>query len=342
LEYLFEYAGKNQEIKNIHSLFSNDNNSRSIELLEWQYGKDSYPSSKVLFAISKDNELAGMYASYSCAANIFEKTGRVSISLNTLIDKHHRRKGLFVNLAKAQYDWLIENSVDLIIGFPNKFSQKGLFHNLNWTDAGPIPFRIKFLNWRFFLRKLKIPVLRKEMSIERFYSSEGNKNIREIKKFDGQATELWSKFIAQNVIAINRSEEFLNWRFCNKPNFKYKSFGIYNSENRLTAFITCQLVEKYDSNALLIMEFIYDLKEEIFASKLIDYVIRLAKQCNAEIAMTWSFKHAPNFDLFQKKAFVKFPNVIKPTHFGFLPLNYQNKKLQRSDFYISYADADWI
>jgi len=60
----------------------------------------------------------------------------VAQSGDTMTDPDHRKKGLFVYLAKKTYEFAREQGIDFIFGFPNEFSYPGFKKKLDWVFYG--------------------------------------------------------------------------------------------------------------------------------------------------------------------------------------------------------------
>lgn len=60
----------------------------------------------------------------------------VAQSGDTMTDPDHRKKGLFVKLAKETYDFAGKDGIDFIFGFPNEFSYPGFKKKLDWIFYG--------------------------------------------------------------------------------------------------------------------------------------------------------------------------------------------------------------
>lgn len=60
----------------------------------------------------------------------------VAQSGDTMTDPDHRKKGLFVKLAKNTYEFAGTQGINFIFGFPNEFSYPGFKNKLDWIFFG--------------------------------------------------------------------------------------------------------------------------------------------------------------------------------------------------------------
>lgn len=113
---------------------------------------------------------AAFYGVFPIIINYESKSYLVSQSGDTMTVPEHRKKGLFVALAKETYQLAHDNGVKLVFGFPNQNSFPGFKKKLDWVfngymqkftiSAKAIPlcelsYKIKFLRKRFdrFIQK---------------------------------------------------------------------------------------------------------------------------------------------------------------------------------------------
>lgn len=79
---------------------------------------------------------AAFYGVFPIVINYDSKSYLVAQSGDTMTVPEHRKKGLFVALAKETYQLAHENGVRLVFGFPNKNSFPGFKHKLDWVFNG--------------------------------------------------------------------------------------------------------------------------------------------------------------------------------------------------------------
>lgn len=93
---------------------------------------------------------------------------------DTMTAPEHRRKGLFMQLARKTFELATEEGIQFVFGFPNSQSYRG-FEKLNWSFYGNmVDFKIKSGAIPFALLAKKIPFL------ERVYNARLKKVIQKI------------------------------------------------------------------------------------------------------------------------------------------------------------------
>ena len=81
---------------------------------------------------------AAYYGVFPCKALIKEQEIQIAQSGDTMTHKDHRRKGLFVELARSTYQECEKLGVKLLFGQPNQYSYHGLVKTLKWKHLDQI------------------------------------------------------------------------------------------------------------------------------------------------------------------------------------------------------------
>ena len=135
----------------------------SIEFLKGKYTTKVFGKEWIGYlAMTHDNKPAAFYGVIPCRFKIQGEVLLAAQSADTMTHPGHRKKGLFVHLAKMTYDLARKEGIQFIFGFPNQNSYAG-FVRLNWQFSER-PMQLFFLrgstvSWSKIF--LKIPVLAK-------------------------------------------------------------------------------------------------------------------------------------------------------------------------------------
>lgn len=109
-----------------------------------------------------------------------------AVSGDTMTHHQHRKKGLFVMLAKMTYEKCKKLGIQLIYGFPNNQSYHGLVSNLGWNHVNDL------MEWNYSLRFKISPV---------------HKIIKQIPTlrplFNAYARQVLKKYIVSNIRSFN-------------------------------------------------------------------------------------------------------------------------------------------
>jgi hypothetical protein len=201
--------------------------------------------------------------------NIDGKKIMASQSVRSMTHPAHTGKGIFGSLAKESYTYAACNGTGLLYGFPVPEAFP-VFMRLGWTDMGNIPCLMKIINRKAqFINDLQeLPSLLKFLNPRKLFlkhgvsqesgitkiwtevtkrlaksqseeqednikapNSTGKFKIERINTFDQRFDELWLKVKGTLPISTWRDSEYLNWRYCSRPDKKY---GIFAAEEDKT------------------------------------------------------------------------------------------------------------
>lgn len=110
---------------------------KSHNFVKRKYDTHSFGLKNVgVLAKSESNELAGFYGVFPTILNYENKEILIAQSGDTMTSPNHRKKGLFIKLAKETYELAHTLDIKLIFGFPNKFSYPGFKKKLDWVFYG--------------------------------------------------------------------------------------------------------------------------------------------------------------------------------------------------------------
>lgn len=89
------------------------------------------PENLGYIAYSSNKTPVSFYGVIPCHLNIDGDKILAAQSADTMTHPKHRKKGLFLALARMTYHLAYNNGIEFIFGFPNQHSMPG-FHKLNW------------------------------------------------------------------------------------------------------------------------------------------------------------------------------------------------------------------
>ena len=153
----------------------------------------------IYYAIDREtHDIAAIYTYLPVILKCMGKIVNGMQSFDTLTDKRHRAKGLFIKLAsKIEQEESLKNN-ELVYGFPNENSLHGFVNKLGFNYFGEVPILIKPFRISYFLNKLlkgkETDSFQSNCSIliTRIPITKGNFKIKEISKFDEKYDELYS------------------------------------------------------------------------------------------------------------------------------------------------------
>ena len=180
-----------QEFCDLYHLCFNDKIDTTI--VKQRYLENPIDELQMCVAISNGNIVAN-YAVAPSYITIGDTRFKSAISLNTMTHPNFAGQGLFVKLAQKLYEQLKNNNYELLYGFPNYISNRTFINKLNWKNI------------------YEIPTL--ELIVEKQLEYQPSEIIEK------ENTKTFNNYYS-NKIHINKSPDYLRWRYEEKPNCKY-------------------------------------------------------------------------------------------------------------------------
>lgn len=346
-DYLLLNLNKN-EVTLYKSCFDKNGSPKRVDNIEWQFLNN--PKKCAFVKIAFDEERDTVAAIYAASCIDFTIEGNIEIgtqSLDTITDLDYRGKGLFTNLAKSVYKEATENNVAFVYGFPNGNSVHGFKKKLGWVILDPVPFLIKPLNTKYFTKKLRFLKFLPNLKLS-FQKSINNSDYLFIEEnnFPDKVNDLWKKYSKNIKVAINRDQNYLIWRFIEKPNENYKIVHCYSVENDYLGFVVFTIKDKHEGKIAYIMELIYNLDQPDIGKLLLQYAINSIIEEKADCILAWSFEHSPSFSIFKRNRFFNLIEKLRPIelHFGVHSFQKELNEVlfSRKNWYLSYSDSDTV
>lgn len=343
----------NEDLKLFKECFDRNGSPRDIASVRWQYFENPVGKIYVDYAVCEDNgatRLAGIYASSPVVFRCGEHRITAVQSMDTLTDQDFRGMGLFTRMAQSVFDRCVEDGVGLIYGFPNDHSAHGFFHRLGWTSLDPLPMMIRPLQLDYFLGRLKVSdavrklVPKMPLLLPARAALPANAEIRVLLDFDEQYDALWERFSKETPIAMDRTSEYMRWRF-RKPGVTYKTLGLYVAGALQAVVIYC-LQAKHGGKIGYVMEFLYTAEFEEQAALLLHEALQDLAGRGCDAVLAWNFSHSPNHRAYRRNGFFTIPERIRPIHLHMGVRRFvapdEIAMGNRRNWYISYCDSDTV
>jgi hypothetical protein len=312
---------------------------------EWRY--EELPTGKSHIYLAKDNNsIIGYY--HIPTYEVFVKSKKMMIGniQSVAVSKSHRNQNIFQKLAKfANQD--IDQHVDLIYTFPNHrsihtFIKYNYFHVVTELPLHLRPISVK----SFFENKIHSKFLGSLFGgLLEIYSRFKLKKldqfdlIVEIDEFDTEIEALFLKFGSRHEIRLLRNKTYLDWRFNNSLNGKYKILGL-RSNSKLVAIAVVKIEYILSERCLVIMDLAYDKVNS--AKKLLSNIDSL--YIDEEIAFIVKSGTSIDKKIEESVGFIKVPSRFNPRKL-FLLTRWTNEKkssdlLKADKWQVTFSDWD--
>jgi GNAT superfamily N-acetyltransferase len=333
-------------------LFARDSVPRSIDLLRWQYLLN--PGGRLLVDFAEDplmRRLAALYAVFPVRLRVSGRQVLACTSLDTMTGGEYRRRGLFVKLAQRVFERCTREGLAFVYGFPNQNSAPGFFNNLGWTSLDPPVVLMKPLRLSSLLRRVlhlsSVPRTRSKVPVEPMLSdpdSVGSPGIVSLSGFDEETDRLWTDFSRGFVITLDRTHDYMNWRFVLKPGVRYYIRAI-RTGREYDALIVYTMRDRPDMRLGHVMDLFFRGGREAAGRALLQTACQHFRRAGCGAATALSFPHSPGYRLYARSGFLAIPPVEPyKVRWGFTPLGLDDRPLlaNAANWYLSYSDFDWV
>lgn len=288
----------------------NDNKDGSIRYLMWN-----------------DDKLIGNYVLHPISIKIGNTIEKVLFSMDTFTHPEYRGKGVFVKLANFSYKKAAELGYRLIIGFPNKNSNKIFFEKLGWKNLGQIiEYNKKIMGKSQTPDKVRC-------------------RITKLSKLDYRINKIWKTYEHERRFLVARTKDYLNWRFFQHPKQKFLNqpeteyfFFLIEDNNDQAYFI----LKNHANEKGHIVEYFGMLNQRMIQA-IISYAISFCVENKLKSLSFW-----PNSMFNNKKEMAKiaaeygFGLNITETYFGIKTLDdrIDNSIYDKNQWFINMGDSD--
>lgn len=294
---------KKGDEKGIISLFNEIyNTSREEKYWQWQF-MDNPIGEPIIVIGEEDSKVIGQCTLLPTTISIKGEEVLAGESIDTMINKEFRGKGLYEEMAIKSYEIGKEEGMKIRVGFPTQEAYKGLFGDL--IDAKfvtDIPLFINIYKMENFLIGIvKLRILAKILAIPsllitKFIYREKKIKIREdyvikeIYEFNEEFDILWDKIKINSPIMTKRSSEYLNWRIKDHPTIDYKTFAAYVNDKLVGYIVLKSEKRKVRKNADLYVGTIVDMVgiDEDVISALYFQAKKYFKSLNIDFVVSWA------------------------------------------------------
>lgn len=340
------------------SILFNDVFGKEITPQYFKWKNVSNPQGKSIIKITtSEDKIIGLSCIWKFKMNIMGESIFAGQSVDAMVDSNYRRMGIFENMAMKAIEDMENEGLQLRFNFPNDAAYRASTNKINIKKVCDIPQYIKILNGREAFSMFSNNKLVKIVggAIVDLYGKirtaaiRINKNyiIREIEWFDNSFDLFWDKVKNDYPIAIERSSQYLNWRYLGRPN-KYKVFAAYQN-GEIICYIVAATEEKTGKNGeKLLLGHIADLvcsrDHKNAAIKLIIYAEEYLKANGACAVSCWMIKKWFYSSILTRLAFLQLrsPSVLAVLPVGEMIKSMSNYVYDWNNWYITIGDSDYI
>ena len=230
----------------------------------------------------------------------------------------YKSLGLFPKLAAKLYERSFnEENIQLVYGFPNTNSHYSFVKKLAWNDV------------------YMIPTMKKAFTT----TVQGDKSYTEIFNADQRFDKLWEQHTQKTdrFYANVRNSTFINWRFFNRPDKKYRLF-VFENNNTVQGYFVIKEYVNASTKEIDVVDFLFT--HDFDTTAFFNSIAQLATELDAKTANMWIPYNTPLYNLAEKSGYLPKEHI---TYLGYKPFN-PGKKLDElripTNWYLTMCDSD--
>lgn len=215
------------------------------KFLDWQYLS---PGAELALA-KRGEEIVGFFGYKDFDYKIYGETKRVRAVMNLFADEKYRMAGVGPMLARHVFD--TKNYI--LVSSYNDAAQK-LYRHLrpNWVEAGDLNRYMAVLGGHELLKEFKV------VRLPRADSGIGSRNdglvVEKIAQILNEFDEFWHGARKRYPVTIERTSEYLKWRYLKHPFFDYQILAARH-DGKLAGFLVYRFEEVGDFKIARIIDF---------------------------------------------------------------------------------------
>ncbi len=239
---------------------------KTMEYFQWEYFKGPWGPAHTTLA-DVNGKIIGQYSTLPYEAFYFGEKMKASLSFDTGTHPDYRRQGIFKTIGDYHFREEGKQDIHFSTGFPNENFWPG-GKKFNWHGLCPIPLYVNNI-----ISELEFGKMSKY-------------DIIEIEKFDEEFKGFSKNFKEDIPIYLDRTKEYLNWRFVEKPSledpkhrYNYSKYKIYDKTGEMVSYFVTKKYHEEKNTFIHLIDFLSPNNKDIFQA-IFHFLIGKAKTQN--------------------------------------------------------------
>jgi len=328
---------------------------RGLREWRWKFCEGPVDSRPFIVLARSDNKIVGQYACVAAFMKYFDREFKVLQPVDNMIQKDYRggTKGLQVKMLEKMEEIVYQEMVPLGLGFPNRQAYIVGKRLLKYRDLFHVEHLLKRLSWRSAIRRrLNIGVLihiieTVSRALIRSSIAKGMERLNGVEykwtnKLDRRIDSFWNSVSTQYNIMTKRDLRYLDWRYCQNPDKRYKIL-LAERDGDIIGLLIVKHEEIEDVKIGLIMECL-SLKESSLMETIIRKGLLYLSDKGADYAVIRIAPRDPIKGILKKIGFLK-KEVIWDPYFVYKKYSDvidESALLNQSNWHISFGDCEAV
>ncbi|MDY6970923.1 MAG: hypothetical protein SV775_01200 [Thermodesulfobacteriota bacterium] len=227
---------------------------RDVSFWIWKYYR--LPSSQHYMAVGEvDGRIVGQTGCIGQIASVNNERYLCGQTQDILVLEEFRKGRMFFKIEKRAREMGIEQGSFFDFGFAIELTKKISTRMLGFSAVGPIKKMVRPLNlYPYFVKKFPcrplarvaswfLKPLMKRLHLPTRCKLAEHWRMEEIFSFDDRFDRLWSDVKDRYSVILERSSEYLNWRYIEHPEVQYHCLMLRDG-NHILGFIVLEIKER--------------------------------------------------------------------------------------------------
>jgi len=342
MEFQIEQSHDFREVERLYRIVYPGKSTRKFE---WLYTDNPSGRADIFLARdSKSNMIIAAYVIQPMRVWFRERIILIGQAIDGMVHPEHRRRRIF-NRMQEHLHATLRSKYEFIIGFPNLMALHPLL-NAGAVSFGALCTYSFPLTSRFFARRLGEggalqaaltfllkPAISVYKSLHLGRVDTDGYRLQVVTQAHVHPGFTFKSIKAAHPIMAVRDEKFIAWRFFSVPTDQYIFLQFYHADEVLG-----YTVIRFEHNAVAIVDFCIDgdVENQVRALKLL---IRYCEQRSVK-SMHFQLSEACYcVEALRKAGFVRRKNQY---HIILIPYSPESQGIQYSEFFLTFADTDWV
>ena len=328
----------------------------SMDFWRWKYIKNPYTKNFTVLTID-DERVVGCFHGLTQRIKIGEKIYLSSSGTDLAVEEAYRNKGLYKKMRALQRE-LEKNNVFFHYGVSNNIvlAKINLRENHGFLPYPPYVYmKIKDIN--LHIKKTRKLSFQKKLGYKglNLFNKLTNMNrtigvseidVRQITSFGENADRFWGKIAGDYNFIVERSRQYLNWRYCDPQCDEYNVLEA-TENGEMLGYAVLRIVETDED---YLTGFIVDLltlsDREDAVTALTGEAVRFFEEKNINIVQWQITKDHPNTRIASRYGFLN-SRIVNPLDYPreTTHIEANEERLQQSPpnkIHFIYGDSDWV
>jgi Acetyltransferase (GNAT) domain len=264
----FDISELLQRIKEI-LVEGNSHNAVTFSEKNWIWQYKNLPSKDVrIYVCLSEDKIVGYYHVPVYEGTVEGARKKIAVVQDVAVSIQMRGQNVFRRLAEFATSDLAHSNIDLVYTFPNEKSIHTFLKYNGYKRVSIFDSYILPVDTRFIIQS-KFHALGAEKLLgflsDKYFELRGDKLTEDFKvcikdDFDEEVTMLFQQYNAKFVCHLNRTQEYLRWRFLEKPGGKHFLITL-QKQSKIVAAAVFKIDEILKIRTAVVLDFAFELED---------------------------------------------------------------------------------